>query len=77
VAGLDAAASAEPGRLHPDDVALLDALPYLRLNLSTAPEPLLYALFEATRLTIDLHKDSDDVAISIPLTSSNKPGRCL
>lgn len=47
VADLDAACTAEPGRPHPDDVALLNALPYLRLNLADAPQPLLRALFEA------------------------------
>ena len=43
VAALDAADDAQPGRQHPDDVALLDALPYLQLNLAGAQQPLLRA----------------------------------
>jgi len=45
---LDSADAARPRRPHPDDIALLDGLPYLRLNLARAPQPLLRALFEAS-----------------------------
>jgi site-specific DNA recombinase len=73
VADLNTADAVEPARPHSDDVALLDALPYLRLNLTDAPQPLLRALFEATRLTINLHADSDDVTITVALPADNLP----
>jgi site-specific DNA recombinase len=71
VAELDTADHAEPGRPHPSDIALLDQLPYLRLHVTDAPEPLLRALFEATRLNIGLHKDSDDVTLTITLPADD------
>jgi site-specific DNA recombinase len=37
----------------------------LRLNLVDAPAPLLRALFDATRLAIDMHEDSDDVTLTV------------
>ncbi|TWF76522.1 hypothetical protein FHX44_112412 [Pseudonocardia hierapolitana] len=54
-------------------MALLDALLYLRLNLADAPQPLLRALFEATRLPINLHEDSDDVTITVTLPAEELP----
>ena len=62
-----------PTRPDPGDVTLLDQLPYLRLNLAQAPEPLLRALFEATRLTIDLHEHSDDATITVTLPADDLP----
>jgi site-specific DNA recombinase len=73
VAGLDAADDAEPTRPDPGDVTLLDQLPYLRLKLAQAPEPLLRALFEATRLTIDLHEHSDDATITVTVPADDLP----
>jgi site-specific DNA recombinase len=73
VADLDAADAAEPTRPDPGDATLLDQLPYLRLNLTKAPEPLLRALFEATRLTIDLHEHSDDATITVTLPADDLP----
>jgi site-specific DNA recombinase len=73
VATLDAADATQPDRPHPDDVALLDVLPYLRLNLAHAPQPLLRTLFETTRLTIDLHEDSDDVTVTVTLPAVDLP----
>ena len=73
VAGLDAADAAEPTRSDPGDVTLLDQLPYLRFKLAQAPEPLLRALFEATRLTIDLHEHSDDATITVTLPADDLP----
>jgi hypothetical protein len=49
------------------DIAPLDALPYLALNVADAPEPLLRRLFEITQLSVRLHDDSDHVAITIRL----------
>jgi hypothetical protein len=48
-------------------------LPYLRLKLAQAPEPLLRALFEATRLTIDLHEHSNDATITVTLPADDLP----
>jgi site-specific DNA recombinase len=70
VADLDAATPTGTG---PGDVTLLDRLPHLRLNLTDAPTPLLRALFDATRLTIDMHEDSDDVTLTISLPAGDLP----
>ncbi|WP_309235712.1 recombinase family protein [Amycolatopsis sp. SID8362] len=50
------------------DVGLIDALPYLALNLATAPEDLLRTLFEVTQLTIriDAHGDRATLEITLP-----------
>nr|CTQ91332.1 hypothetical protein [Kibdelosporangium sp. MJ126-NF4] len=52
---------------------LLDALPYLALNLTDAPEQLLRRLFEITQLTIRLYEDSDQVTITIKLPADQLP----
>jgi hypothetical protein len=57
----------------PGDVTLLDRLPHLRLNLAGAPTPLLRALSDATRLTIDVHEDSDDVTLTITMPAGDLP----
>ncbi|MGW1676455.1 hypothetical protein [Saccharopolyspora sp. NPDC002376] len=49
VAELDNADSSEPSKPSSDDVALLDTLPYLTMNLAHAPEQLLRRLFESPR----------------------------
>ena len=71
MADLDVADAAEPAQQNNGDVTLLDQLPYLRLNLAQAPESLLRALFEATRLTIDLHEHSDDATITVTLPADD------
>lgn len=73
VAELDAAEQAAPARPTAEDAELLDALPYLTLNLTQAPDKLLRSLFEITRLEVRLHKDSDDVTITIRLPASDLP----
>jgi site-specific DNA recombinase len=70
VADLDAAV---PAVSAPGDVALLDHLPHLRLNLADAPTSLLRALLEATDLTITMHEDSDDVTLTITLAAGGLP----
>lgn len=71
VAELDAAEQTAPARPTAADAELLDALPYLTLNLTEAPDTLLRSLFEITRLEVRLHKDSDDV----PSTACSTVGR--
>ena len=73
IAQLDAAESAEPRRANASDVELLDALPYLAVNLAEAPEPLLRRLFEITQLTVELQDDSDHVTITIKLPADQLP----
>lgn len=73
VAELDAADGTTPGRPNAGDTALLDALPYLALNLAHAPEPLLRRLFEITQLTVRLHGDTDQVTITIRLPADQLP----
>lgn len=41
LADLDAADEIDPGKPGENDIALLDALPFLTLNLADAPEDLL------------------------------------
>ncbi len=74
VAALDLVDSEEqPHRIDPAAPALLDALPYLTLKFSHAPQPLLRDLFDATRLSIEMHPDSDDVTINITLAAHELP----
>ncbi len=73
IALLDTTDPATPHRAAPADTALLDALPYLTLNLAKAPEPLLRRLFEVTQLNIRLHDDGDRVTITIKLPEDGLP----
>ncbi|WP_378733950.1 hypothetical protein [Nocardia brasiliensis] len=73
IAQLNAADNTEPGRPAPTDIALLDALPYLTLNLAEAPEPLLRRLFEVTQLNIHLQDDGRRVTITIKLPADELP----
>ena len=73
IAQLDAAEGARPGRPGAADIALLDALPYLALNLNTAREPQLRKLFEITQLSVRLHDDTDHVTITIKLPADHIP----
>jgi hypothetical protein len=67
---LDTADQAEPQPATTADTGLLDALPYLAINLHKAPEPLLRRLFEITQLTIREH-DSEEVTITMTLPADN------
>lgn len=73
IADLDEADAAEPARPTADAAELLDALPYLVLNLTDAPEPLQRRLYEITQLTVRLHTDSDHATISIRLPADQLP----
>jgi site-specific DNA recombinase len=64
VTELDEAEAVEPDRPHPDDVALLDCLPYLAFDPRAAPEGLLRKLFEITDLTIKLRAGGDYATIT-------------
>ncbi|WP_265934325.1 recombinase family protein [Actinacidiphila acididurans] len=77
IAGLDAADAEEPARPSADAVGLLDALPYVAMNLTDAPEPLLQRLFELTQLTVRLHADSDDLTLTITLPADYLPDLAL
>lgn len=70
---LNAANQAEPCRPADADIALLDALPYLRLNLSVAPEKLLQRLFEISQLSIRLHDNAARATITITLPADHVP----
>ncbi len=73
IAQLDAADKTKPGRPADADIALLDALPHLRLNLDTAPEKLLQRLFEITQLSIQLHDNATRATITITLPADHVP----
>jgi site-specific DNA recombinase len=69
IAQLDAASKSEPAPPRAVDTALLDALPYLKLNLAKAPDQLVRRLFEITQLAVRMRDDSDDITIEITLPS--------
>ncbi len=73
LAELDAADTAEPGRVTMDAPELLDALPYLALNLALAPQELLRRLFATTQLSVRLHAHSDDVTLTVTLPADYLP----
>lgn len=73
VADLDAADEREADTPSVDDIALLDALPYLKLNLTDAPEEHLRRLFETIRLAVRLIEDTDEVKVEIRLPADDIP----
>ncbi len=70
---LDAADQTETCRPAASDIALLDALPYLALNLSAAPEELLRRLFAVTQLTVQLNDDATRAVITVKLPADQVP----
>lgn len=70
----EAAGSSEPDRTERGDLALLDALPYVNLDLADAPHQLLRNLFDATHLTARMDHppasglDHITLAITLPAT---------
>lgn len=58
---------APPATMRGATPDLLDALPYLALNLARAPQALLRRLFEATQLSIQLNDKADQAMITIRL----------
>jgi site-specific DNA recombinase len=70
---LDAADDAKPDVPIIDDVELLDALPYLALNLGHAPQDLMRKLFEIIQLSVRLDVESDDVTLKITLPADMIP----
>jgi site-specific DNA recombinase len=56
-----------------DDLALLDALPHLQLNLADAPETQLRRLFEITQLNVHLREYGAEATISIKLPADELP----
>jgi site-specific DNA recombinase len=55
------------------DADLLDAVPYLTLNLAHAPESLLRRLFEIIHLQVQSHLECDDVTLTITLPGDMVP----
>ena len=47
-------------------IRLLDALPYLAVNLTSAPQLLQRQLYDATRLSIQLHHETREATMTIP-----------
>ncbi len=62
-----------PQGITVDELALIDALPYLATNLAQAPEPYLRALFEAVQLSIMVHDDGEHATITIKLPADQLP----
>jgi site-specific DNA recombinase len=55
------------------DMDLIDALPYLALNLERAPEGLLRTLFEVTQLIIRIDAEGDRTTPEITLPEDQLP----
>ena len=68
---LDNTPADQPSRPQPDDISLLDALPYLTVNLRHAPQAALRRLYEITGLTIELHPDTHHATITIKLPADH------
>ncbi|WP_156096587.1 recombinase family protein [Amycolatopsis jejuensis] len=73
IADLDAADEVEPGKPGEDSIALLDALPFLALNLADGPEDQLRPLLEILQLGVRLIGDTDNVRIEIKLPADDLP----
>jgi hypothetical protein len=65
--------AATPKGMTADDLPLIDALPYLAMNLALAPGPYLQALFEAVQLAIMVHDDGEHATITIKLPADQLP----
>ncbi|WP_340687819.1 recombinase family protein [Amycolatopsis coloradensis] len=65
--------AATPKEMTADDLPLIDALPYLAMNLALAPAPYLQALFEAVQLAIMVHDDGEHATITIKLPADQLP----
>lgn len=70
---LNAADDAKPDLPTIDDVDLLNALPYLALNLAQAQQDFMRRLFEIIQRSVRLHQESDDVTIKITLPADMLP----
>ncbi len=70
---LDAQDIETPAPPTPSDLSLLDAVPYLRVNLARAPQALLQTLFEVTQLTVQLNGLGDVVTIGVKLPADQVP----
>lgn len=73
IGALDIAVDAQPAHPTAADIALLDSLPYLAANLTSAPEPLLRRLFEVMHLSVLLSNDGDFVLISVVIPGDDIP----
>ncbi len=62
-----------PQGITVDELALIDALPCLAMNLAKAPDQLLRALFEAVQLAIMVHDDGEHATITIKLPADQLP----
>jgi len=73
LADLGRSVGVEPGVPSAEERDLIDALPYLALNLAEAPESLLRTLFEVTQLTIRIDADGDRATLEITLPEDQLP----
>ncbi len=73
LADLKQAAGATAAKPTAEDKGLIDALPYLALNLAKAPERLLRTLFEVTQLTIRIDAGGDRATLEITLPEDQLP----
>lgn len=57
----------EPTQPSLDQLDLIDALPYLAINLDQAPGPLLERLFDLTQLTVRIHYATNEATLKVTL----------
>jgi site-specific DNA recombinase len=56
-----------PGKPSDKALSLLDALPYLAVNLAKAPEELLRTLFDVVQLSVQVHDEGEHATMTITL----------
>ncbi len=67
LAAVDEPAGAEPNKPSAEALSILDALPYLAVNLAKAPEDLLRTLFEVVQLIVQVHDEGEHATMTITL----------
>lgn len=71
LAAIDDSAGAEPDKSSADALSILDALPYLAVNLAKAPEDLLRTLFEVVQLSVQVHDEGEHATMTITLPADH------
>lgn len=65
--------AAAPVRPAPEQVDIMDALPFLAVNLHRAPDDLLDRLFDMTQLTVRVHYRTNEATLTAVLPTERMP----
>lgn len=71
LAAVDESAGTPPDKPSHDALSLLDALPFLAVDLAKAPEDLLRTLFEVVQLSIQVHDEGERATMTITLPADH------